>query len=351
MDESLLNETLQRLSASINQQAAASINSISLPEFSGLPNEDIYDFIERFKLATLTLSDGYRCLALVKALKGAAVIWAKANVKNLIADAKWNEIKLALYKRFGHPDKVLRNKEKLAKLQFVEGTSTLISYVELYSTAYKKAFREHSETDVIQSLRLNLPDRIIKGLNHLNDSWSDLTTLKELFQIIERYETKIMPYEQRNETTGGSLTKEALQVMFKEFRDVIKEDIKNQKDKRNEDADAKGLALVAHSSHNPPKHNPMRYNHQTERNYFRGNDYKRPRMDKRYQFNRVQPQPHQANRQAIQDNVRNADQDKRDPKGYRSAYYHKFGKPPGPCYYCNGDHFNKHCPLKLDDLK
>lgn len=228
MDESLLNQTLQMLSASINQQSASSINNLNVPEFSGLPNEDIYDFMKRFKLATLTLSDGYRCLALNKALKGAATIWAKNNIKELMANSKWTEIKTALYKRFGSPDKVLRNREKLANMKFDERTSTLRSYIELYATTYKKAFHSHNESDAVRSLKLNLPGRIINGLNHLNDQWPDFTTFDDLFQLVERYETRIMPYEPTNESSGSLLTMESLQLMFRQFREMIRKDVEKE---------------------------------------------------------------------------------------------------------------------------
>lgn len=280
MADQQLNETLQKLSGSINQQAAASINSISVPEFKGLPEEDVYEFIKRFKMATLTLSDEYRCLALNKALRGAALIWAKANIKHLIVAADWSTIKKALYERFGAPDRVLRHREKLVNLKFIEGQSTLIAYIESYIDLYRKAYDEYKDADVILSLRLNLPPKIVGGLNSLNDRWTELRSLSQFLDLIKRYETKILPYEPKVDQNGNSLTKETLYSMFKELRGAINEDLKKYKEEIKPEAQA--LAVLAHSP--PPK--PYRnerpsYNryHQSNNQYQR--NYKRPRYDNR----------------------------------------------------------------------
>lgn len=238
MSDSGLNETLQQLSTSINQQAAASINAIDVPEFSGLPNEDVYDFVKRFKMATLTLSDDYRCLSLNKALRGAALVWAKASIKKLIIEANWQAIKAALYDRFGSSDRALMYRDKLAKLRFLEGQSTLIAYIELYLATYKKAFKTHQHSDVILSLRLNLPDKIVRGLNSLNDSWCELTELPKFVELVKRYESKVLPYENRVDTSENSLTKETLYSMFKELREAINGDLEKHKKKMKLDLEA-----------------------------------------------------------------------------------------------------------------
>lgn len=251
MADPALNETLQKLSASINQQAAASINSIIVPEFRGLPEEDLDDFLKRFKMATLTLSDEYRCLALNKALKGAALIWAKANVKELITTANWSAIKTALYDRFGSPDRILRYREKLARLKFIEGESTLMSYIESYAAIYRKAYKEYKDAELILSLRLNFPDKIVRGLNGLNDSWTEIQTMKDFMELIKRYELKILPYETKTDSDGNSLTKENILSMFNEFRDAINEDLKKQKESLKPEIEA--LAAIALSFRNIPQ--------------------------------------------------------------------------------------------------
>ena len=49
--------------------------SINLPEFNALPGEDVNEFLRNFEIATLILEDDTKCLALHKAMKGAAYIW------------------------------------------------------------------------------------------------------------------------------------------------------------------------------------------------------------------------------------------------------------------------------------
>lgn len=226
MPDTALNETLQKLSASINQQAAASINSIIVPEFRGLPDEDVYKFIKRFKMATLALTDEYRCLALNKALKGAALTWAKATIKGLIIESNWSAIKTALYERFGSPYRFLAYREQLSKMEFIEGQSTLLAYVELFVVTHKKAYKERDESDVILELRLNLPDKIVGGLNGLNDKWTELKNVSDFMDLAKRYESKFMSYDIKDELNVNSLTKDTLSTMFGEFRHEINDDIR-----------------------------------------------------------------------------------------------------------------------------
>lgn len=347
MDDSMLNETLQKLSASINQQAVASINSINIPEFRGLPEEDIYDFLTRFKVATFTLPDDYRCLALNKALKGAALIWAKSNIKNLITEAKWREIKSALYDRFGSPDRTLNHRQKLSKLKFNESSSTLMAYIENYIATYRKAFRDHKEQDAIQSLRLNLPDRIVKGLNYLDDGWSELRNIKEFLDLVKRYETRIMPFETRSESGNSSLTKEVLQSIFKEFRDSINEDIKKSKEENQ--SETKALGAMMHAAPEKRFNNDQKrdYHPRYQNNYNRRFTYKKPR----YEYSQSKPMLHgNQSRPAIEGKDKTDPSNQSDPNNFVNAYYAKYGRPPGPCYYCQGIHLNKHCPLVSTNL-
>lgn len=72
---------LQRLVETINQQSMSAISTLQLPEFSGFLREDVRAFMRKFKLATATLNDKMKCLALSRALQDTAHVWAKNNIK------------------------------------------------------------------------------------------------------------------------------------------------------------------------------------------------------------------------------------------------------------------------------
>lgn len=50
-------ETLLKLADSINQYSASALSPIPISEFKGLPDEDIHNFLGKFKLATLPFRD------------------------------------------------------------------------------------------------------------------------------------------------------------------------------------------------------------------------------------------------------------------------------------------------------
>lgn len=385
MSDQDLNSTLDKLSASINQQAIASINNLIVPEFRGLPEEDVCDFIERFKMATLALSENHRCLALNKALKGAAMTWAKANIKSFMATANWKAIKKLLVERFDYPDRTMRFKERLAKLKYDPETTTLMSYVEAFITLHKRAhgFRESdsaSDADAIQALKLNLPDRIVKGLNYLDDRWMDSSNIGDLIKIIHRYETKIMPYEGKEDPSCSPITKDELLSVFKELKS-LKDQVKSDLDKHREQitSETKALATITTQAvrvqhpNNVQQSTPRLFNNDRSRfnnrpNRYQANqrppkanhssDNKRPRYDQYDHSNRFnykkpiesQSKPDQSATDANKYQNTSSTPTSTGQDKLVSEYEARYGKLPGPCYHCSGVHFNKHCPLVSSNL-
>lgn len=45
-----LNSTLHRLDLTLEQQTATAVSGLHLPTFSGKANEDVFDFLNKFKL-------------------------------------------------------------------------------------------------------------------------------------------------------------------------------------------------------------------------------------------------------------------------------------------------------------
>lgn len=214
-------DALDRLNQTLSQYQISRIASISVPEFRGQPNEDVRDFLKRFKMATLSFDDRTRCVALNKALLGSAHTWAKENLKDAISKNDWKAAKKEIINRFALPDQELRHQQKLSRLKFDAKESTLMSYVEEYADTYRKAYREAKDADVIRSLRLNLPDEILLNLNILSDDWSTLESLGTLYPLIRRVESKIMPYESKEKAGTERADIASIANMLKELQSAI----------------------------------------------------------------------------------------------------------------------------------
>lgn len=336
-------ETINRLSETLNQYAASSLSSVSIPEFKGLPGEDVYDFLRRFKLATLTFNPDLKCMALNKALVGSAHTWARASIKRLIHECNWKECKRAIIERFAPPDQELRHQERLHKLAFNPETGTLLSYIEEYADCYRKARGPANDHDIIRSLTLNLPADVMRHLNLLSDDWNNFTRLTDLFSLIKRYETKILPYERKAQQIEKVEMSE-IASLLREMRETIKAQREEPKQAPKEDVAAAAVRV------NNQNVQPNRYNNynrdNTRRPYHPYNNYElanRSREPLRSQYNQRYNTP--INNQA--DNRGNASSDNAQSNDNLKADYEaRFGKPPGPCQFCGGYHFNRHCPYK-----
>lgn len=377
MDESLLNETLQGIremlkvtSITNSQNSAVSINFIKVPEFRGKPDEDVYDFLKSYNIATSMLTDQQKCLSLKRALLGPAAIWAK-NIEQFCSDGHWTQAEKAIKERFGPADSNLRLREKLSRMKYDPSTSTLQSYIEIYEDRFKKAFGDHEQKEIIQALRINLPHSIIKGLNTLDDSWSNYQEMSQLYTLIKRYQANIQPYEKNEDQSSKHIDKEGLSNMLNEFKKNIISEITKTQDQQNH-----SLAIMSHQAPNKEINaDKFRYDHNnlrgSKRKYLEGykghkRNYNTPINhcnDRNYvRFNEKHNEtiPVTDNQKLNNNTSRQAISGPEQPNAnvqYRpnrtdptQEYFAKHGIPPGPCYHCQGNHFNRHCPFIRNDL-
>lgn len=355
--EDMMNSTLKQLSESILQQAAIAINSITVPHFNGLPNEDVHEFLKQFKFQTATLSEQHRCQALNKSLQGAAMTWAKANIKEALRTSDWKTIKNMMIDRFGPADRRLRYKEKLSQLQFDDKKSTLTAYVENYLSLYKMAHETHSEPDAIQALRWNLPDKVIRGLNLIDDSWANYRTSDRLYSLVKRYEQNVLPFEKTSGSPSISLDAETVKSMILEFKETISKQLKKTKDEITNDNQR--LAIMNHQQLLIP---PNEESDTHERPTYQNRNYVTNRYGRNSNFNN--PYDGYNNSDYSEDeefeceprnffNSIGSDPQHKQLKVYdpASAYFTRFGKPLNHCRYCQGAHFNRHCPMIASDLE
>lgn len=339
-------DALDRLNQTLSQYQISRIASISVPEFRGQPNEDVRDFLKRFKMATLSFDDRTRCVALNKALLGSAHTWAKENLKDAISKNDWKAAKKEIINRFALPDQELRHQQKLSRLKFDAKESTLMSYVEEYADTYRKAYREAKDADVIRSLRLNLPDEILLNLNILSDDWSTLESLGTLYPLIRRVESKIMPYESKEKAGTERADIASIANMLKELQSAIAK-------KEAEPAEAKPQESIAALRTRSPE--PKRVRFDNDRVEYPANPERRYRSYG-YRGGRGQKTNRASNTNRIPELGQNFPRmlpgpSKSDPmpdadRDLLEAYYRTHGKPPNPCYTCRGNHFNRHCPFK-----
>jgi len=365
---------LSKLAESINQYSASALISLSVPEFHGSPGEDVREFLENFRLATITLTDDMKCLAIQKALRGSANIWARANLRSELERGDWTRTKAALIERFEGHDAGIKHLERLARMKFNSKTDTLLSYVEKYAAEYQLAHENPSESEVIRSFRMNLPREVQRGLNILNDKWPDMKNLKEFFMLARRVEENILAYDnQDHEETP--IRAADLSRMLNEVREMLRPKEESPKETavvaaignqsgtttkqdnqypyrpRNQHYEAPSWHYHSRDqggTGNRPGRSAYHQNQLGTRNHFakphqRHYGFNRP-LDKPAHYQQ-QPQAIEAAPTATESETGGTS--KVTPTGkLADRYYKAFGMPPAPCNMCQGFHFHRHCPYR-----
>lgn len=357
---SLTDSTLAKLAHSLDSYAASAITSLAVPEFGGSPGEDVREFLAKFKTATITLSDDMKCLAIQKALKGSAKIWAKENLKSNFLGQEWKPIKQALIKRFEGANAELRHLERLNQLKYEPTQDTLLSYIEKYVYLYRLAHTPCGDNDIIRALKINLPRQVQKALNILDDNWTICNDVRTLYSLARRAEEKILAYDTTDDE-GTQVRANEMAKLLKEVREIITKKPLNAQETEDQGA----LALIS-SQTNRERNEPARPLVPREgqyRGYYSGYQRPNPRgynSANQYRSNNGRYQNENSDRRLLIP----ADNRTRDLVVRRNnepfevrpepdinselveAYYARYGKPPGPCQICQLPHYNRHCPYK-----
>lgn len=336
-------DTIIKLTDSINQQSATAMIAIPVPEFGGTPSEDIKDFIRRYKMATINFGEEMRCRALQKALVGHAHTWAKRNIKEEIVSGEkgsWKKIKEKLVERFEAPNAEIKLHEQLSNMKFDQTGGTLISYLESFYDRFRKVHKQAKDADVIGALKLNLPNNIHRALNLLNDEWTQLDNMADLYKLARRAEEKILPFE-KEESSEEKLSASSIKKLLSDFLKSAKE-VKTTDTKQEDQTQVVAAVQCTGQCQANIKTNASGQTATTEHQKNGEQNWFGPRR------NRFK---------GIYSNKKPAPYSKKDPKSpdessedkltkAQEAYVSIHGKPPGPCQICRGYHFNRHCPLK-----
>lgn len=343
------NESISKLYETMTlQNQLTAITGINIPEFSGSPNEDVTEFLKKFKATTFALNDELKCIALRKALIGSARIWAKDNLKDLISAGKWKEIKRSIEDRFQPADYQERYHKKLATMKYDPKVTTLRSYVEGYAVCYRKAHNDCSDKNIIESLVQNLPSNIKHTLNMLSETWRQMDKMADLYPIIKRVEQTIIPYEPKPIESGEKLNIDAMAKLLKDMQENFKKDclaaVQAQTKVSNDIAVAAIAQFKERSSRDDrlqPVNKRRRFQDYNRNNFGRNQTNYQNRVN--YQPKpKLLPQPSTNAKPDVNNNPKSNEEI--NPEELKAPYYQKYGKPPGPCWNCKGDHFNRHCP-------
>lgn len=339
--QSSIDMTLNRLSETMQQYTSSALSSVQLPEFGGRPEEDVVDFLSRFKRVTYAFDKFNRCAALNRSLTGPARIWAKENIKVDLHLGNWKQAKHALIRRFAAPDQHLRMQQKLNEMKFDPKRMSLTSYVEIYTDFHRKAHASSKDSEIIRSLSLNLPPSIIKHLNVISDNWTNGDDIKEFYVLVKRIDERILPYDNPDDTVDAKVNVANLEKLLKDLKDSFQEHqakTKSAQDEvvaaistsRNRNFNARGQARDQSAPY-PPRNN-------YSKSAFKGN-YNQP--------GRSLNNSSQSNGQINTRDTGNVPPTGRDQVTFcRESYIAEFGKPPYPCTRCGEDHFHRHCPMR-----
>lgn len=342
--------TILKLAESMNQYTASALTAIQVPEFKGLPNEDVHEFLKKFKVATLILNDEMKCLALQKALTGAAHNWAKNTIKILLSSGEWRAVKKALVERFEGPDRQSRYHERLEKLKFDPVEETLLSFVEKFTDCYRRAFKDPNDEAIITGLKLKLPSKVQRALNILNDEWTSLKTMDEVYKLVRRAESRILPFDDEPQEED-KLTASTMAKLLADFKkSLVQQNIVEKPKPTVEGPVLAAIRLDANARNNASNQvvnnsdQPAATANQIYQPRLRGYGRREPLGQyKSNQDRRQAGYPYPAKGPNEKQGFRFNDTSK--SQELRNAYYQRYGQPPGPCQLCSGDHYNRHCPL------
>lgn len=307
-----------------------SLGMVNLPEFRGKPGEDLEKFLQDFGRATAALTGEQKCLALKRSLVGDAALFLKKYLKPQILQGNWKDVKVKLRERFSQVEPGLLYRTQLRRMTFDPAESTLLGYIDKYEKLYKRIHSEARDNELIQDLSLNLGKNIVLKLNQLSSDWRSATNFESFRSLVARLERDITSLEtdlsgqniQGLTATVNQLVTTALQAPVKEIQEILAS-LKNQTQPEISKEKAAAVRYTHYPSkneHNPGKRRDRDWEDQpgTNRNLERG------------------PEVGPISKRA---------------RELKKAYEEKFGTISGPCFYCGGQHFRRHCPLDMPDLK
>lgn len=328
MSQQDVGESIDKLRESIY----CNFNLLNLPEFRGLPGENIDKFLHDFSRATTTFTPERKCLAIKRSLTGDAGFFAKSYLKPDLVTGKWKEVKEALRNRFSPIDRELMSRTELRNMVYNKDTATLLGYVDRYANLYRKVHPKAEDRELIGDLALNLGAELVRKLNQISPGWQSTVTFESFRALISRLEKDILAYESTKSVTPAEIMNVVNKTVLAAIEEPMK-DIRNLIEsaaKKPDEAVEKTLAAIHHSQ-----------GYRGARRHFKRKDRD---WDDRTSKSNQRP------KHSGEVNDRN---DKTSRlQDLKKKYEDNFGRLNGECFTCGGFHFKRHCPLEnIDALK
>lgn len=282
-----ITELVSQLSAATLSTAVLQLNP---PEFSGGPEADIHDWLEKFERATLGLPKDQKLILLEKAFTCSARAWYRDELQTASSERDWSDIKGSILQRFSGRKSEDRYYDRLLSLKYDKNRyGSLLSFADEYIHIYRKAHQEATDKDIIRACTLAIPTEY-RGYLNLIKNVSTITTVKDLKKTLRRYDQDIQIAPQ---------TEKINPISIEEFKTMMSEMVS----KLAEQQATKTEETIAAFAKKFDAPRPNRY-----RERFRGQ------------------QPSNIPRNAPL------------PRNTRP--------PPTPCYYCGELHWNRDCPRR-----
>lgn len=362
-EQSVLQQTFQEM---VTQLSGATLSSalihITPPTFSGAPNEDIHDWVERFEQLTFSLPQEQKNLLLDKAFMKAARAWFREELRPTLAATEWNTVKRQILEHFSGKSPQVRAYEKLMQLTYrPDRHASILYYIDEYTYLYKQAYPIHQQSEVVRAVVLSLPQNIKSKLNYMQDL-SAINTVETLKKLAKRYDQEgveepaprgPVDIEEFNKSLREAV-KELAQQQIAATKEVVAAIIGQQAstNSETESPDDEHVCL-ARSQPRYQQNSDFRTNQQGFRNQpicqcqqsaYRArpnNGYAAYRNDRPTYRD---PSPRYRNNQQLQR------EDPRYPQPNGGYNNRNEPAPPSPCFTCGGDHWNRQCPRRKNNL-
>lgn len=239
----------------------------------------------------------------------------------------------------------MRAYEKLTKLAYSpDRHASVLYYIDEYTYLYKKAYPIHAQEEIVRALVLSLPPNIKTKINYMQDI-SAINSIDVLKKLAKRYDqeateepTKTSPLNLDTfKTVMESVVKDLAQKQIEATKEAVAALLPKSEpsymDIPGDEDDYMYVVQDGRRQPQRPQYGQSRGNNRGRGGYnYRGN-YAARRYDQD-QNNRRPYQPNtRGNQQAYQVNQQ------RGPNGQVTR-----GPPPGPCWTCQGNHWNDECP-------
>lgn len=348
-----IREVLEGLSKTLNNNTQTTVRP---PTFSGERTQDVVEWLDEFEQITLGLSEQTKRQLLGCAFKKSARAWFKEELKSSIDELSWEEIKQAILKRY-KPNQQDYYVEQLGKLKYQEDEGQdLASFVDQRVHISRMAYPNLGEREVVRDTILAMSPKVRSYLNLMSDT-TQIDKIQELKALVSRFDQKV----------DFPAPRDTSQVIDKTlFEELLKNAVEKLKDTHVE------VAAAARRTEQPAPEKPYEpKSHQVAcqcqcqvmPNEFRGQKINRQWAGP-YHHQRA---PYSMPYQSYQSRPYNTHRYQQSTRPYQQRYPPQQQshpqipmnssrqeaqmptRPPGPCFTCQGDHWNRDCPQRLNE--